>query len=83
MSKNISKTIKQKYRTRDLYEAAALSASGESLVGIEKEEKICYFIFSDAEACRQKVTAYTNNQLAVLARSYAEAVKTLKSRIYE
>lgn len=71
------------YKTQDLYEAAALYAKGEKMVGIEKvnNRRPCAFVFENAEVCKTLAMEYINNELAVLAKDYADAVKLLKSRV--
>jgi hypothetical protein len=72
---------KKNYKTQDLYEAAALYAKGEKMVGIETERKPYTFIFENYDICRSLSMEYINNELAVLAKDYADAVKLLKSRV--
>ena len=69
------------YRTQDLYEAAAIYAKGEKLLGIETERKPYTFVFTNYEVCYSLSMEYINNELAVLAKDYGEAVKLLKSRV--
>lgn len=77
----------ENYKTQDLYEAAALYATGEKLIGLEKAQAVgvtrrqCYFVFLNREICQKKALEYINNELAVLAKDYGEAVKLLKSRV--
>lgn len=70
-----------KYNTRDLYEAAALHASGEKLEGLETGKRPYIFVFSDYEVCKKKALEYINNELAVLAKDYAASIKLLKNRV--
>ena len=72
---------KKNYKTQDLYEAAALYAKGEKMIGIETERKPYTFIFEYYDVCRSLSMEYINNELAVLAKDYADAVKLLKSRV--
>lgn len=69
------------YKTQDLYEAAALYATGEKMVGIETTRKPYTFVFEDGDVCRSKSLEYINEELAVIAKRYADAVKLLKSRV--
>lgn len=73
--------IKKHYKTQDLYEAGALYSKGEKLVGIETERKPYIFVFADGEVCRSMSLEYINNELAVLAKDYADAIRLLKSRV--
>lgn len=71
----------RKYKTQDLYEAAALFATGEKMIGIETDRKPYKFVFDDFEVCKAKSLEYMNGELAVIAKTYADAVKLLKSRV--
>jgi len=51
------------------------------MVGIETERKPYTFIFENYDICRSLSMEYINNELAVLAKDYADAVKLLKSRV--
>lgn len=73
--------MEKHYKTQDLYEAAALYATGEKLIGIETERKPYTFVFDNFEVCQTKSLEYVNNELAVLAKEYADAVRLLKSRV--
>lgn len=73
--------MKKHYKTQDLYEAGALYAKGEKMVGIETERKPYIFVFKDGEVCRSMSLEYINNELAVLAKDYADAIRLLKSRV--
>lgn len=69
------------YRTQDLYEAAALYSKGQKMLGLETEKKPYTFVFTDYNVCITLSMEYINNELAVLAKDYAEAIKLLKSRV--
>jgi len=71
----------KQYRTSDLYEAAALYATGEKMVGIEAERMPYKFVFRDYKVCESKSFEYINEEMAVVAKKYADAVKLLKNRI--
>jgi len=69
------------YKTSDLYEASAIYAKHEKLVGIETTKKPYVFIFANYDVCNVISLEYINNELAVLAKDYADAIKLLKSRV--
>ena len=73
--------MKKHYKTQDLYEAGALYSKGEKMVGIETERKPYTFVFADGEVCLSMSLEYINNELAVLAKDYADAIRLLKSRV--
>jgi len=69
------------YKTQDLYEAAALYATGEKMEQMETDRKPYTFVFSNYDVCRDKALDYINKELAVIAKDFAEAIKLLKSRV--
>jgi len=76
--------MENEYRTRDLYEAAYLVAKG---LKVKKVEKVslssrCFFVFDNPEKCRQIVVEFWNKEGSVEPKTYAEAVRNLKDRIY-
>lgn len=72
---------KKNYETSDLYEAAALLATKEKLIGLKTERKPYVFVFEDYEVCLSKAMEHTNNELAVLSSDYEQAIKNLKTKV--
>lgn len=70
------------YKTKELYEAAALIVSNQRLVDIEKRGKICIFVFVYSETVFQISNEYFFGTLMVNARNYHEAITRLKNRIF-
>ena len=70
------------YITKDLYEAAALYSSNQKFLGLRKEGSFYWFIFEDRESCQQISDGFWAKKVKVDAKSYAEAVRTLKDRIF-
>lgn len=71
----------KQYKTKDLYEAAALHCKGQNLAGIEIGKKPYTFVFENYDVCRALSLEHINNQLAVLSRDYESSLKLLKSRV--
>ena len=70
------------YSTKDLVEAAALTASGLELKKVDRKGTVCYFIFNDKGACEKASNAYFFGNLRVNARSYYENMNKLKNIIF-
>ena len=72
------------YRTSDLYFAAYLRVAEVPLVGIEREGKRAFFVFSDPgdNTIRELKDQYFMDQAKVRALSYSQAVKAMKALIY-
>ena len=72
----------EQYRTKDLGEAAALLVKEASLTDIERIGNVCWFIFENGKSCKDIATQFHFGTVIVDARAYYEAVKRLKSRIF-
>ncbi len=72
----------EQFRTKDIYEASALVASNALLVGLERDQGFYWFVFENATGCRKVSDAYWSNKLSILAKSYADAIRSLKDRIF-
>lgn len=72
----------EEYKTKDLPESAALLYKNQKLIRIEKQGKICWFVFFDKSACENLSKEFFFGELTVNAREYYEAVVRLKHRIF-
>ena len=70
------------YKTKDFYEASALLASKLKLLNLEQESKFYWFVFDDFVECSRVSNLFWGNELSVLAKDYADAIRTLKDRLF-
>ena len=70
------------YRTKDLAEASMLAVKKQKLTTIEKEGRICWFVFENKQECEQLANEYYYGEIFVNARSFHEAMSRLKGRIF-
>ncbi|MEK7571661.1 MAG: DUF5659 domain-containing protein [Patescibacteria group bacterium] len=70
------------YRTKDLGEASMLAVKKQKLTTIEKEGRICWFVFENKKECEQLANDYNYNEVLIDARSFHEAMSRLKGRIF-
>lgn len=70
------------YRTKDLGETSALIAMKICLVGIDRIEHICWFIFEDYDLCKKLSSQYFFGDLQVNAREFYEAMLRAKGKIF-
>lgn len=70
------------YRTRDLSEAAALLICKKHFIQIQREGKVCWFVFEDLEECKQISNEFFFGELIVNARDYYQIITKLKNRIF-
>lgn len=72
----------EKFRTKDIYEASALIAKNLSLTGLEADAGFYWFVFESSDTCRNLSNSYWSNNLNVLAKDYADAIRSLKDRLF-
>lgn len=70
------------YKTKDLAEASILLTKKQKLIRIEREGKVCWFIFQDKEKCQEIANQFWFGECLINAKSYYEAMLTLKNRIF-
>jgi len=70
------------FKTKDLYEASALYAVKTPILAIERDGKQCWFVFDKPEDCRKNANSYWQGELVVNAKDFADAIRTLKDRIF-
>lgn len=70
------------YRTKDLSEAGVLITLGKKLLEINRQGKICWFIFEDERGCKKISTNFWFGVCMVNAKYYYQAMTTLKNRIF-
>ena len=75
--------MNQELATSDLNLAAALSALGNELIGIDKtDRRRVRFIFRKTQETEAAIQDYWDNTLKLPAQTLLNAQKALKTRIY-
>lgn len=74
---------KETYKTKDLWEAGALVINHLPLVSIEREGKVCFFVFDDKSKADAIAREYYFGSLKVDAYKYQEAISRLKRQIFK
>jgi len=70
------------YKTKDLGEAAALIVKKQRFIRIDREGRICWFVFENKQECEMLSSDFFFGELLVNARELQEAIKRLKHRIF-
>lgn len=70
------------YLTKDLYEGAFLYANNLKFIGLEKEAAFYWFVFEDQKVAESLSNQYWQKEAQVNAKDYAEAIRSLKDRLY-
>lgn len=79
---NTKINMNDSYATRDLAEASLLLTKKQKLIRLDRQGKIVYFIFSGKERCEELSNQFWFGDCLVNAKSYYEAMATLKNRIF-
>lgn len=70
------------YETKDLHESAALLAKGAKFLRLRRDTDFFRFVFLDKSLCEEISGSYWSGDLQVDAKEYANALKTLKDRLF-
>ena len=70
------------YKTRDIGTASYFIAEGLEMLDTVEENGIIYFAFKDKEVCEKMEKDYRFNGARVEARSFYDAVRQVKQRLY-
>lgn len=74
--------MKNNFRTKDLYLSAFLFAKRLPLEQVERENNVCWFIFGKDSKINTLTDEYWSGTAICNAKAYADAVRTLKDRIF-
>ena len=70
------------FRTKDFYLSCYLKAVGIPLVTVDKEENVAYFCFEKRPEIKKVITGFYSSADMVSAGKLINAIKDLKSLIY-
>ena len=70
------------YSTRDLGEATALLTSGCVMKDLQWQANKAYFVFDDAEHCKELSQQYFFGGLSLTAKFFYENLRTIKRKLY-
>lgn len=71
------------YKTSDLYFSAVLRTLGFDIVDVTKSGKRFYFHFGNVEDPDTLKNDYFNGKISADLKTFVEAIKELKTRIYD
>ncbi len=74
--------MNNEFTTKDLYLAGFLYAKGAKFKGVEREGRICWFLFDDESNCNTLQSQFFSKTADVNARAYADSLRTLKDLIF-
>lgn len=67
------------FRTSDLYYAAYLKVAGVPFLGTKKELQRVFFLFEEVDGLENLKFQYFNREAKVVAMTFAEEVKVMKT----
>ncbi|MFA5135888.1 MAG: hypothetical protein WC489_00665 [Patescibacteria group bacterium] len=70
------------YKTKDLAESGILVVKKQTLLRMEREGNVCWFVFKGKKECLQISGQFFFGELLVNGREYYETIQRLKSRIF-
>lgn len=70
------------YKTKDLAEASYLLAKDTLLLDIERQGKICWFVFENKVECQKLANDFWFGNSTIQAKTFYESIQTLKNRIF-
>jgi len=70
------------YKTKDLPESAALIYRKQELLRIDRQGKVCWFVFENKDECEKLSREFFFGEFSVNAREYYEIIIRLKHRIF-
>jgi len=74
--------MRDDYKTKDLGEAAALIVKKQRFIRMDRDGRICWFVFENLQECERLSSDFFFGELLVNARELQEAIKRLKHRIF-
>lgn len=69
--------------TKDLYLSALLYAKGLKLQKVNRQGRVCWFVFEDKEFSEQLRQKFITKEIDVNAKEFTEALRTLKDLVFE
>ena len=76
------KPIEDTIETKDLYLSSLWYAKGIPLLNVRRKESQCWLVFANKTACEAMQKGYFGKEETVIAKEYADAVKTLKGLVF-
>lgn len=70
------------FLTKDLSLGALLYAAGVELVRVDRQGKLCWFVFGNRETCEKLQRQFFAKSAQVNAKEYADAIRTLKDLVF-
>jgi len=70
------------FSTKDLYLSALCYAKGLKLERIDRQGRVCWFLFADKRQGEQLQREFISKSVEVNAKEYTDALRTLKDLLF-
>ena len=70
------------FSTKDLYLAGVIYSKGIRFQGIQREGKVCWFLFENKDLCEKVQQKFFAKSVDVNAKDFSDALRTLKDLIF-
>lgn len=70
------------YKSKDIGESSALVTSGQKIINVQRDGKVCWFVFEHNDQCEKISREYFFGNLRGNLRQYNETMNVLKNRIF-
>lgn len=70
------------FLTKDLQLAGLFYAKGVPFIGVNRDGRICYFVFGSQTLCENLQQQFFAKNVDVNAKDYADALRTLKDLVF-
>ncbi len=70
------------FLTKDLSLAGMLYAKEVPFIGVNRQGKLCWFVFENHQNCEKLQQQFFSGTVEVSARKYADALRTLKDLVF-
>ena len=70
------------FLTKDLQLAGLLYAKGVTFVGVNRNGKLCWFVFENHQLCERLQQQFFSKSVVINAKDYSDALRTLKDLVF-
>lgn len=70
------------FLTKDLQLAGLLYAKGVPFIGVNRNGRLCWFVFENYDVCETLQRKFFAKAIDVNAKDYSDAIRTLKDLVF-
>lgn len=77
-----TQSLNNTFTTKDLYISALCYSKGARLLKVNRQGRVCWFVFEDKNLCEEYQRQYFAKTIDVNVMAYVEALRTLKDLVF-